>query len=81
MKELEKHSKTVEARKIIIDFLEWCDMQDFELAEYTILDRLAPITIRRDDLIAKYLGIDVALLEKERRDLLKEFLKKTGNLK
>jgi len=81
MSELEKNSKTFEQRRIIGEFLDWCNEREISLGSYvkpfkdSDTERMAPIPKNRQEFLDEYFGIDPVQLDKERRELL-EFAKK-----
>ena len=58
-------------RAAVADFLEWCSQRGWHLAEH-VAERLYPVTVpmTHDAVIYEYLGIDVVVLEAERRAML-----------
>ena len=71
MNELDKHKLTMVQRHFIIEFLEWLDGQKLEVAAWRPDGRVMfPIIEDRSRLLDRFLGVDAAQLERERRALL-----------
>lgn len=67
--ELDKLSKLAPKNDIVSAFLQWLDEEEIELAQYEV-DELVPVSVSRENLLGRYLGIDPRTLEKERSALL-----------
>lgn len=58
----------------ILDFLDWCEAQGMELGMWIASGRyMRPVGISREQLLAGHLGVDLKVLENERRALLASF--------
>jgi hypothetical protein len=60
----------------IIEFLEWCEQQGIHLARYVrptdaLFESLVPVPQSFSTLLAEYNDIDLAKVDRERRELLK----------
>jgi hypothetical protein len=60
------------------EFLEWCEGQSFELCEVTPSGNRWPITERREAILARFFEIDLDVLEREKRAMLKSVRKANG---
>lgn len=71
MSEINKWAAARPTLAAIRDFLDWCETQKIELAVPTPSGRwLQPVGEDRERMLARYLEIDEAKLENERRALL-----------
>ena len=70
--ELEKLTEVNDERLLITAFLDWCTEQGYELRDWsnTYHDQPQPISKTVDQIVADYLEIDLAVVEKERRALI-----------
>lgn len=57
---------------LLTDFLDWLDSKGIILAKYGARDDLYPIHTNKEQLLADFFGIDLALVEKERRQILED---------
>ena len=82
MNELEKWSENLETRNLLIDFLHDLNKKNIHLCEpYTGTDLYVMIMKKYEDVVDEFLGIDQIQLEKERRKLLEEFVKRNEEKK
>lgn len=73
MSQLDKWSDAQPAMITLREFLEWLDRQKIELAVWRPHGTsMLPITEDRERLLARFLEIDEAELERERRAILKK---------
>ena len=71
MSEIEKQADTMWQRRVIHEFIEWLSEQKLEVAAWSPLGtQMHPVTEMPDRMIDRFLGIDPAALENERRELL-----------
>jgi len=77
--ELEKQSEIINSGKncLLSNFLDWLQENQYLIAEYIPFDdkrfdnlELLPISISKEQLLAKYFDIDLHKIEDERRALL-----------
>lgn len=75
--ELEKLSSVSDEKRLIMQFLDWCTEQGYELRDWsnTYHDQPQAISKTFDQITADYLDIDLAEVEKERRALLESATK------
>lgn len=59
-----------DARRYLLDFLEWLRDQRMSIGRYSPHVPFSPIDESTDSLLMRYLSIDAKALEKERRALL-----------
>lgn len=72
MTEIQRHADTLAERQVITDFLEWLDEQKFEIAAWRPHGTMmVPILEDRSRLLDRFLRVDAAQLERERRALLR----------
>lgn len=70
-----EHAKmrmVVNDSQIIGEFLEWLSAQRIELTKLQDNDQYAPIRERTEQIIARYFGIDLKVIEQEKRAMLEE---------
>lgn len=74
--ECEKLASHEQELNTIRNFLDWCDSQRFELRDWNHLNYGEPQKINksREQLLAEYLGIDLKVVEKERQEMLEDFI-------
>ena len=74
--ECEKLASHEQELNTIRNFLDWCDSKRFELRDWNHLNYGEPQKINksREQLLAEYLGIDLKVVEKERQEMLENFV-------
>lgn len=79
--ELDKWAAAQPRVAVLREFLEWCDEQKRFIASYGRIERdyAAPVPEGREDMIARFVGIDTRKLETERRAVLDEQRKRTAH--
>lgn len=78
---------------VISSFLEWLQSQKLFLAHYHMhtpdckrnecdyhSDEIVPLKLTIEDVLAKYLDIDLKKLSEEKEEMLKEFLERNGRI-
>lgn len=72
--EHERLHKVKDKSQIIGEFLDWLNESGYHIAEYIDPEdeHLTPVGYTINDLLARYFDIDLDLIEKEKRQMLKE---------
>lgn len=76
-----EHNKMVMVKhesQIVGDFLEWLDQQGMTICNL-VEDYYCPVRLSREQLLAKYFGIDLDKIEQENRAILDYARKITGS--
>lgn len=75
--ECEKMAVVKDKSQAIGEFLEWLECEkNWEICEYGSSDRLSPVILSTEQLLAEFFDIDLDKIEKERRQMLYELRRK-----
>jgi hypothetical protein len=66
------------ANQTVGEFLDWLGESGMFIAEYGNGSQLMPVAMSREQLIAKHFDINQTRLDKEKREMLADFVRKTA---